>query len=100
MRNLIASIGLAGATLLPLVQSRAATPPLLHTPTISDAQIVLVYGDELWTVPREGGTARLLTSGPGVKSSPALSPDGKWLAFSLDFESNVDVYVMPAEGGN
>jgi tricorn protease len=100
MRNLIASIGLAGATLLPLVQSRAATPPLLRTPTISDAQIVLVYGDELWTVPREGGTARLLTSGPGVKSSPALSPDGKWLAFSLDFESNVDVYVMPAEGGN
>jgi tricorn protease len=34
-----------------------------------------------------------------VKSSPALSPEGKWLAFSLDCESNVDVYVMPAEGG-
>jgi len=34
-----------------------------------------------------------------VKSSPSLSPDGKWLAFSLDYEGNTDVYVMPAQGG-
>ena len=99
MRRLIASITFVFIALLTSVQSKAATPPLLHTPTISDSQIVFVYADELWSVPRQGGTAHLLTSGPGVKSSPALSPDGKWLAFSLDYERNVDVYVMPAEGG-
>jgi tricorn protease len=82
-----------------VTQSKAVPPALLHTPTISGSEIVFVYADELWTISREGGTAHLLTSGPGVKSSPALSPDGKWLAFSLDFERNVDVYVMPAEGG-
>lgn len=80
-------------------ESQAATSPLLHTPTISETQVVFVYANELWTVPRQGGSAHLLTSGPGVKSSPTLSPDGKWLAFTLDSERNVDVYVMPAEGG-
>jgi len=73
--------------------------PLLHTPAISASQIVFVYADELWSVPRQGGAAHLINSGPGVKSAPALSSDGKWLAFSLDYEGNVDVYVMPAAGG-
>ncbi len=73
--------------------------PLLHSPTISNSSIVFVYGGDLWTVSRQGGEAHLLTNGPGVKSSPAFSPDGKWLAFSLDSEGNTDVYVMPAEGG-
>ncbi|HET9742820.1 MAG TPA: PDZ domain-containing protein [Terriglobales bacterium] len=75
------------------------TPEFLHSPTISRSQIVFVYADELWSVSRQGGAAHLLTSGPGVKSSPALSPDGRWFAFSLQDQGNVDVYVMPAEGG-
>jgi tricorn protease len=82
-----------------LANAENNVPPLLHAPTISASQIVFVYGDELWTVSRQGGPAHLLTSGPGVKSSPVLSPDGKWLAFSLDLEGNVDAYVMPADGG-
>ena len=81
------------------VFAQTSAPPLLHTPTISASQIVFAYGDELWSVSRQGGAAHLLTSGPGVKSSPSLSPDGKWLAFNLDVEGNVDVYVMPSQGG-
>ena len=99
MKNLTASISLVVALCATVTQSKAVTSALLHTPTISGSQIVFVYADELWTVSRQGGAAHLLTSGPGVKSSPALSPDGKCLAFSLDYERNVDVYVMPAEGG-
>ena len=79
--------------------AETSAAPFLHSPTISGSQIVFVYGDELWTVSRDGGAAHLLTSGPGVKSSPSLSPDGKWLAFSLDYEGNVDAYVMPSQGG-
>ena len=60
-----------------LANAENNVPPLLHAPTISASQIVFVYGDELWTVSRQGGPAHLLTSGPGVKSSPVLSPDGK-----------------------
>ncbi|MFO7732483.1 MAG: PDZ domain-containing protein [Candidatus Aminicenantes bacterium] len=32
-------------------------------------------------------------------SSPAFSPDGKWLAFSGQYDGNVDVFVVPAAGG-
>src|SRR5271165_591622 len=99
MKIWMAALSLTVVLLATAVEGEAVSPPLLHAPTISDSQIVFVYADELWTVSRQGGAAHLLTSGPGVKSSPALSPDGKWLAFSLDYERNVDVYVMPAEGG-
>ena len=97
MKHLFTSLFLLLLSVATLSQN--STPPLLHTPTISGSQIVFVYGDELWSVSRQGGAAHLLTSGPGVKSSPSLSPDGKWLAFSLDLEGNTDVYVMPSQGG-
>ncbi|HYX67871.1 MAG TPA: PDZ domain-containing protein, partial [Terriglobales bacterium] len=40
-----------------------------------------------------------LTTGPGIKSGPIFSPDGHWIAFTENVEGNVDVYVIPAEGG-
>jgi len=99
MKIRMAALSLTAVLLATAVKGETSSTPLLHAPTISHSQIVFVYADELWTVSRQGGAAHLLTSGPGVKSSPALSPDGKWLAFSLDYERNVDVYAMPAEGG-
>jgi tricorn protease len=73
--------------------------PLLATwPTISKTEIAFVYGGYLWSVPREGGEARQLTTG-GHESSPVFSPDGRWIAFSGEYDGNTDVYVMPAQGG-
>jgi tricorn protease len=68
-------------------------------PTIRGEQVVFVSEEDLWTVPASGGVARRLTSGLGAALVPALSPDGKWLAFSGRDEGNAEVYVMPAEGG-
>ena len=53
----------------------------------------------MWTVSADGGIARRLTSGLGAASHPALSTDGRWLAFSGRDEGSLEVYVMPAEGG-
>ena len=73
--------------------------PLLATePTISRTTIAFAYGGYLWSVPRAGGEARQLTTG-GHESSPYFSPDGKWIAFTGQYDGNEDVYVMPAEGG-
>src|SRR5262245_61932824 len=73
--------------------------PLLATePTINKTEIVFVYGGYLWGVSRAGGEARQLTTG-GHESSPHFSPDGKWIAFTGQYDGNEDVYVMPAEGG-
>ena len=73
--------------------------PLLATgPTINKTEIVFAYGGYLWSVARNGGEARQLTTG-GHESNPSFSPDGKWLAFSGQYDGNEDVYVIPAEGG-
>ncbi|HYW67728.1 MAG TPA: PDZ domain-containing protein [Candidatus Dormibacteraeota bacterium] len=81
------------------IGSAAEEKPLLaQQPTINKTEIVFVYGGYLWSVPREGGAARQLTTG-GHESHPSFSPDGKWIAFSGNYDGNRDVYVMPAEGG-
>src|SRR5260370_33990122 len=80
--------------------SRAAeeTPLLAHSPTVSQTQLVFAYGGYLWSVPRDGGDARQLTTG-GHEGLPVFTPDGKWIAFSGQYDGNLDVFVMPAEGG-
>ena len=94
---------LSCALLLLLVSILAAAqtpaPLLLQKPTLSRTHVAFSFAGELWTVPREGGEARLLTSGPGVKTDPKFSPDGSLIAFTGDYDGNVDAYVMPAEGG-
>ncbi len=78
----------------------AAEPPLLfQEPTLSRTSIVFRYADDLWSVPRDGGEARRLTTAPGIEASPHFSPDGTQIAFTGEYDGNVDVYIMPAEGG-
>jgi tricorn protease len=72
---------------------------LVHSPTLSKTQIVFVYGGYLWSVPRDGGEARQLTTG-GHETTPIFSPDGKWIAFTGQYDGNIDAYVIPAEGGS
>jgi tricorn protease len=74
------------------------TPLLAHSPTVSKTQVVFAYGGYLWSVLRDGGDARQLTTG-GHEGLPVFSPDGKWLAFTGQYDGNIDVFVMPAEGG-
>jgi tricorn protease len=73
-------------------------PLLLQSPTLSRTEVAFTYGGYLWSVPREGGDARQLTTG-GHESSPIFSPDGKWIAFAGEYDGNRDVYIIPAEGG-
>lgn len=86
-------LGLAGSA-----YAADETPLLVHAPTLSRTQIVFVYGGYLWSMPREGGEARQLTTG-GHEALPIFSPDGNWIAFTGQYDGNVDVFVMPAEGG-
>jgi len=80
----------------------AQTPPegrLMRFPDIHGNQIAFSYGGDLWLASREGGVARRITSHPGQELFPKFSPDGKWLAFTGQYDGNYNVYVMPAEGG-
>src|SRR5439155_26584765 len=75
------------------------TTRLLRFPTTDGRQIVFCYAGELYSVPKDGGTARRLTSGPGYSSFPRFSADGAQLAFTSQYDSNTEVYLMPGEGG-
>jgi tricorn protease len=72
---------------------------LLRYPDVSKDHIVFTYAGDLWIVARAGGMAHRLTAHPGEEIFPKFSPDGKWIAFTGDYDGNTDVYVMPATGG-
>lgn len=72
---------------------------ILQKPALRRNQIVFVSGGDLWSVAREGGDARRLTTSAGIETNPAFSPDGTQVAFTGEYDGNVDVFVMPAAGG-
>jgi tricorn protease len=97
MRQLIALCALVGGFL-----AWAQTPTegrLLRFPDIAKDKIVFSYGGDLWLVPAAGGTARRITTSPGLELFPKFSPDGKWIAFTGQYDGNFNVYVIPSEGG-
>ncbi|MDQ2976982.1 MAG: PDZ domain-containing protein [Acidobacteriota bacterium] len=91
--------GLVFAKFSAQAQTPSGQTRLLRMPTVSASQIAFAYANNIWTVPRSGGSARRLTSFQGQTSNPHFSPDGKWIAFSGEYAGNFDVYVVPAEGG-
>ena len=52
----------------------------------------------VWRVPIAGGTPERLTQGDSA-SSPAYSPDGRFLAFLSDRSEKTQVWVLPTSGG-
>ena len=64
---------------------------LLHQPDISDELVVFVYAGDLYTAPIEGGQASVLTTHPGSEFGPKFSPDGKFVAFTGEYDGNADV---------
>jgi tricorn protease len=74
-------------------------PMLFRQPTMNRSDIVFVFAGDLWKVSRAGGNAERLTSNIGSESNPIFSPDGNQIAFTGEYDGNVDVFVIPAAGG-
>ena len=74
-------------------QNLPNTPRLLRFPTTNDRDIVFCYAGQLYTVGKDGGTARRLTSGPGYTSFSRFSPDGTQIAFNSDRHGEMNLYV-------
>ena len=72
---------------------------LMRYPALNGETIVFVAHDNLWSVPRSGGAAARLTAGSGRDVMPRFSPDGRWIAFTGEYQGNRDVYAIPAGGG-
>lgn len=98
-RNPVLLLALFFLIAIPLLSAPGDTPLLMQQPTLSDTHIVFVFAGDLWRVPREGGAAQRLTTATGSEFNPVFSPDGKTIAFTGEYDGNVDVYVVPSGGG-
>ncbi len=85
--------------LLALTGALQADTKLLRFPDIHGDRVVFTYGGDLWTSAASGGTATRLTAHPGLELFAKFSPDGKWIAFTGQYDGDEQVYVMPATGG-
>ncbi len=72
---------------------------MLAQPATNGTHVAFVYADDLWVAKLDGTDVRRLTTDDGVESRPAFSPDGTLIAFSAQYDGNIDVFVVPAEGG-
>lgn len=72
---------------------------VLRFPAIHGDKIVFTYAGDLYLVPASGGVARKLTSHQGYEAFPRFSPDGRFIAFTGEYDGNREVYLIPAEGG-
>src|SRR5271155_4046041 len=90
--SLIASMVLCAA-------AWGAAPLLLRNPSLGSERIAFLYAGDIWTVPRQGGEARRLTSTGAVAHGPYFSPDNSQIAYSSREHGSSDVYVISSEGG-
>lgn len=81
-----------------LSASMAGTAAWVRFPALRGADVVFTAEGDLWRVPVEGGLARRLTSHPGQETNAAISPDGKLVAFTAEYEGPAEVYVVPIGG--
>ena len=88
---IVLGIGMAGAA--------HAQTKLLRFPDIHGDRVAFCYAGDIWTAPAAGGTATRTTSHSGLEQFPRFSPDGKWIAFTGQYDGDEQVYVVPAEGG-
>lgn len=97
---MISRIALAGFLLALSTSAVSADQTmLLREPALSQNHLAFVYAGDLWVARLDGSDPRRLTSHPAEERHPVFSPDGQWLAFSAEYEGNLDVYVISVEGG-
>ena len=77
-------------------------------PALHGDRLIFASEGDLWTatIPAVNESAasapivaHRLTSSDGAESRPCISPDGQWVAFTAQYDGNVDVYAMPIDGG-
>ena len=60
--------------------------------------IVFELVGDIYTLPLEGGQAKLIAGGMSFDSQPRFSPDGQWIAFISDREGSENIWIMHPDG--
>lgn len=99
MRRIIVSLFIVLLPLFSFAANNDNQARLLRFPTVGGDKIVFSYAGNLYSVDINGGEAQKLTSHIGYEVFPRISPDGKTIAFTGQYDGNTEVYTMPIEGG-
>lgn len=97
MRRLFLFLTLVSLSVM--VRAQPSNVGYYRFPAIHKDTIVFTSQGDLFKVRVEGGAAQALTTHPAQETHPAISPDGKRVAFTAGYEGTNEVYVMPIEGG-
>ncbi len=92
---LLSTTLLLGTALL----AQADDQGFLRYPDVCGDKVAFSSEGDLWIAPIDGGKAYRLTIHDGNERYPKFSPDGKWIAYSGQYDGNQDVFVMPVSGG-
>lgn len=99
MRHCLTTWAALAAVFAPLPLAAQNERGYFRLPSIHGQTIVFTAEGDLWKGTIEGGFAQRLTTHPATESHAAISPDGKTLAFSAQYEGATEVYTMPIDGG-
>lgn len=100
LRTCLILAGLLATPVLPAQDGDVTSPSkLLRFPDIHGDRIAFVHAGDIHVVSAQGGTAQRLTSHPGQELYPKFSPDGRWIAFSGEYNGTRQVFVIPSTGG-
>ncbi len=72
---------------------------LVRYPHYHNGRIVFSYLGDVWAADENGQNVQRLTVNRARDVYARFSPDGKWIAFSSDRNGNLDVFIIPSEGG-
>jgi tricorn protease len=101
-RGLGIGLVLALTLTLALATFASARPGYLSGPDIHGELLVFTSEGDLWTAQLKDGdvsSVHRLTTHQGRESTPRISPDGKLIAFSGQYDGNTDIFLVSTEGG-
>ncbi|QXV67459.1 PD40 domain-containing protein [Mucilaginibacter sp. 21P] len=70
-----------------------------RTPALHQNTVIFTAEGDLWKYDLSSNQTSRLTTNDGVELNPAISPDGKQVAFLGQYEGTTEVYLMDINGG-
>jgi len=92
-------LAVLAAALVAAAATAGAQTKLLRFPDIRGDKVAFCYAGDIWVASADSGKATRLTAHPGLELFPKFSPDGRWIAFTGQYDGDEQVYVIPAAGG-
>jgi dipeptidyl aminopeptidase/acylaminoacyl peptidase len=86
-----------------LTSPRMASPVFWFTGSVAawfpDSQrVVTIRAGDLWSVRLETSDALQITRDKDEERAPAVSPDGRWIAFYSGRSGHQDIWIVPSDG--